>query len=71
MTKATSSIVDPGACASSSTLDINDVGRLSITNQPRSSSTSATRGTPGAGQPRDDDEVGHPDECTGGIRPSR
>src|SRR6478672_9518227 len=51
MTKATSSIVDPGACASSSTLDINDVGRLSITNQPRSSSTSATEERPAPDSP--------------------
>ena len=41
MARATWVTFDPGAVASSATLPMREVGRLSMTNQPRSSSTPA------------------------------
>ena len=50
--------------------DERAAGRLSMTNQPRSSRSSAACGAPGAGQPGDDDELGHGQPCGLGHAPS-
>ena len=51
MARATSSMVEPGAVASSATLPISEVGRLSTTNQPRSSRTPAAVERPAPDMP--------------------
>ena len=54
----------PGAPASSTIFSTSDVGRLSTTYQPRSSSTSAAAGPPRPGHPRDQHDVRHGAEAS-------
>ena len=49
--RATRSMLDSGTMASSATFGMSGVGRLSITNQPRSSSASATVDRPAPESP--------------------
>ena len=58
-TRASRSMSLLGFAASSTIVPISAVGRLSTTNHPRSSSTSATPDRPAPGQAGDQDDVGH------------
>ena len=62
-TRATRGVSEPGARTSSTTFGMSSVGRLSMTNQPRSSRSSAACERPAPDKPGDDHELAHAVAC--------